>query len=212
MLAQHAPADSWEVTQFHGNFNPGTKSGQLIFLEKTKGLPAEKSFELIKCDAPAMKQQFKARQGVMGDVVRKVAISFDVTGAATDHMNLLARHASTWLDNVMHVAQKGFATAVTHPTAIPAPPFTARNLDPANSDPDQVTFYDRVNLSVFAKIIENGLNQGGWDDLMLNKDKFSFLDALTGKLYCDGLTMLKIMFDQVDLENLKISAEKCKTS
>ncbi len=41
-----APAIEWKMNPFNGGFNPGTKIGQVIFLEKTKGHPDGKQFDL----------------------------------------------------------------------------------------------------------------------------------------------------------------------
>ena len=38
----------WKTTPFSGNFNPGTKLGNSIFIEKTKGLPESERPDLTK--------------------------------------------------------------------------------------------------------------------------------------------------------------------
>ena len=42
--------DVWITTPFSGNFNPGTKLGNSIFLEKTKGLSKDNSLDLNKAN------------------------------------------------------------------------------------------------------------------------------------------------------------------
>ena len=38
----------WKTTPFSGDFNPGTKLGNIIFIEKTKGLPESVILDLTK--------------------------------------------------------------------------------------------------------------------------------------------------------------------
>ena len=47
---QPAPVveEVWKTTRFSGDFNPGTKLGNSIFLEKTKGLPKSVRLDLTK--------------------------------------------------------------------------------------------------------------------------------------------------------------------
>ena len=41
----------WKTDPFQGKFNPGTKTGQAIFLEKTKGLAKKDRLELSKSNS-----------------------------------------------------------------------------------------------------------------------------------------------------------------
>ena len=54
MLAWAPPAVATEIlctNLYYGDFNPGTKSGKLLFVKKTKVLPADKQFFVTKKDA-----------------------------------------------------------------------------------------------------------------------------------------------------------------
>ncbi len=106
---------------------------------------------------------------------------------------------------------------------MPAPPFTAFDINPANNDDDEETFYSHVHLSVLAKAIKNVLSPLGYQDLMLQKDLFLFTDLSTGKIHFHGLTMLKIILSQIEpdtfvgmdllkaqLENMKLHEFGCK--
>ena len=211
--AAPAPAPSeWKVNPYHGNFNPATKTGQAIFKEKTQGLPIDARLDLTKVNAPKLLQYLKARDGSMGNLVRKVPIPGGLTA------NLLTQHSSITLFDVQRDAQRRYATALNPGDPIPATPFTATDLDPANSDPDKTLFYERVHSAVVAEIVKNGLTPSGWEDLMLYKDDFSFLDNITGELLYDGPTMIKIIFDKIDpdtlvgMESMKTQLETAKLS
>ena len=67
-------AEVWTTTPYSGNFNPGTKHGNTIFVKKTKGLPEANRLDLTKKNSQAIHKYFRAREMLMGDIVRKVLI------------------------------------------------------------------------------------------------------------------------------------------
>ena len=69
---------------------------------------------------------------------------------------------------------------------------------PAASNPDKVTFYDRMNASVLAKLIENVLTTLSVQVLLLQRDLFTFTDATSGEVHFDGPTMLNLILMQID--------------
>ena len=50
LAVQPAPVveEVWKTTPFSGKYNPGTKLGNSIFIEKTKGLPEYMRLDLTK--------------------------------------------------------------------------------------------------------------------------------------------------------------------
>ena len=50
--------DVWITTPFSGNFNPGTKLGNTVFLEKTKGLAEVNRLDLNKANSLAIHKVF----------------------------------------------------------------------------------------------------------------------------------------------------------
>ncbi len=65
-----APApEIWKTNPYSGDFNPGTKLGQTIFAQKTKGLPEADRFDLKKANASEIHRYLKARETVMGDIL-----------------------------------------------------------------------------------------------------------------------------------------------
>ncbi len=213
-----APPVEWKVNPHHGNINPGTKQGQAIFEAKTRGLPEDKRLDLSKKDAPAFRQYIKAREKDFGNVVTKVPIEFDSSGAAVKFANLITQHSMAKLDDVKREAHARFATKLGDGIAIPPPPYKATDNDPASNDPDKEVFYARVNSPIVATSIKNCLTVAGWDDLMQRKEEFSFLDSNTGELHCDGPVMLKIILEKIDpdtlvgMETLRIKLEMSKLS
>ena len=53
--------DVWKTTPFSGDFNPGTKLGNSIFLEKTKGLAEADHLDLNKANLLAIQKVFQSR-------------------------------------------------------------------------------------------------------------------------------------------------------
>lgn len=52
IMASPAPtAEVWKSDPLQGDFNPGSKIGKDIFLEKTKGLPEDKQYDLTNDNA-----------------------------------------------------------------------------------------------------------------------------------------------------------------
>ena len=215
-MAAPAPTTEWKMNLLHGNFNPGTRRRQQIFLEKTKGLADGTQFDLTKDNSAGIHQFFKARAASLGSCIL-IHIAFDATGMATSKAtNLITQHSKISLEHIQHEAIKRFSAAVTAPTALPAPPFTVCAIDPSAHDPDKVTLYDRVNASVLVKFIENVLSTLGFQDLLLQHDAFTFTDATSGEVHFDGPTMLKLILTQIDpdmivgMDSLKAQLESMK--
>ncbi len=187
-----APTTEWKVNPFHGNFNPATKTGQQIFLKKT----------VSKADGQKFHQLFKSWEASLGNVVRKIPLTYAPDGSALTHGNLVSQHGLVPLDNIVCAAHTRFANPIIHPSPIPTGPFTARDIDPESTAADRPIFYSRVDSAVVAKLIENCLTPAGWADLMLCKDQFSFVDQTTGEIFFDGPTMLKLIYLKVDPDTL----------
>ena len=69
-------------------------------------------------------------------------------------------------------------------------------LTPRTNDTHKTQFYARVHSSVSATIIKNGLSVTGYNDLLLQKNKFVFHNADTGEMEYVGPTMLFLIFEK----------------
>ena len=78
----------WLKNPLQGNFNPGTVSGQKIFLEKTKCLDADKRLNLTNTDATAIVDVFKVKEQLMGDCITAIPTEYP-GGAGTKMMNMI---------------------------------------------------------------------------------------------------------------------------
>ena len=58
-----APTIEWKTDPFQGKFNPGTKTGHQIFLEKTKGLAKKDKLELLKTNSVLIHKFFCLKEG-----------------------------------------------------------------------------------------------------------------------------------------------------
>ena len=206
----------WKTDPCHGNFNPGTKIGQSIFQEKTKGLPEASRLELSKSNSSEIHKFFRSKEGQMGALIAKVPFGFEADGVTVKTANLLSQYHQLSLEDLQRSAHAYFNTTLALGTAIPATPFTARTLAPATSDPDKADFYKQVDSAVVAKLCENCLSSSGYNDLMLQKDKFSYLDSTTGQVKYDGPTMIFLIYQTIDpntivgLDNILKKLERAK--
>ena len=64
-----ARIEVWTENPLTGNFNPGTTSGQKIFLEKTKSLDADKRLALTNSNLAKIMALLKVKEQIMGGVV-----------------------------------------------------------------------------------------------------------------------------------------------
>lgn len=205
----------WKTNPFHGNFNPGTKTGQQIFLEKTKGNADGTRYSLTKDNAANLHQFFKSRAASLGKCIQ-IPNEFNADGSVKSHANLISQHLKVELKDVQHTAHKRFATALPATDPIPPSPFTAQSIDPTNVANDKEVVYDHVNTSVLAKLIETVLTTLGFQDLLLQKDLFMFTDQASGEVHFDGPTMLKLILTQVNpdtiigMDQLKAQLETMK--
>lgn len=194
--AAAAPSVSWNENPLTGNFNPGTASGQKIFLEKTKGLDTDKRLALTNSNSPQILALLKVKEQVMGGVVTGIPTSY-AGGIPSALMNLITQSPSIPLEMVQRRAFTRYNNPLGENDPIPPQPWTANVLDPANNDAHKAIFYDRVNGNVVVELIKNTLTPGGWDDLMLQELKFSFQGVNGIKSY-DGPTMLKVVLEEID--------------
>ncbi len=186
----------WKMNPFQGNFNPGTTNGQKRFIECSKGHAEGKCFDLSKDHATNLHQFFIPKESELGGCCI-IPTAFNGHNRPIEFKNLINQHSKIMLEQVQRKAQKRFLTSIARNSAVPAPPFTSSAIDPANNDDDKETFYSHVHSSVLAKAIENVLGPLGYQDLMLQKDLFSFTDSTTGEIHFDGPTMLNIILSQI---------------
>ena len=148
-----APTIEWKTDPFQGKFNPGTKTGHQIFLEKTKGLAEKDRHELLKTNSAAIHKFFRSKEGQMGEVITKVPIEYANDGTITKTANLLSQYHQVTLDSVQRAAHKHFNVHIANGDPIPATPFVARTLDPANSNNDKADFINRSTVQSWQNFV-----------------------------------------------------------
>ena len=191
-----APSVIWSENPLPGDFNPGTPSGQKIFLEKVKGPPEDKRVPLMNSRSAEIMAHLKVKEQVMGKVITHIPTTY-TGGIAGDFINLVHQSPSITMERVQREAHRRFGTVIDEADPIPALPWIARDLTPATVDDDKKTFYSRVHGNVVAEVLKNLLTPAGWDDLMLQKSKFTFTTT-DGNESHDGPTMLKVLLEEID--------------
>ena len=99
MATPPAHAEVWTTNHFCGDFNPGTKQGHSIFVEKTKGLATADRLDLSKKYATDLHKYYRAREDIMGNCVRKVPSGYHNDGTVTESFNLLTQYQQLTLEH-----------------------------------------------------------------------------------------------------------------
>jgi hypothetical protein len=187
----------WKSDPLQGNFNPGTKLGKDIFLEKSKGLPEDQRLDLNRSNASKLHRYFQAREVHMEDSI-DIPVEFNGDGSVKTTKNLLTQYHSITLEDCQRAAHARYANKLNPGDPIPASPFVAKDLKPESNEDHKKQFYAKVHSNVVAKIIENGLSYSGYEDLMLSKDSFAFKNPNTRVIEYDGPTMLFLIYTHID--------------
>lgn len=186
----------WLTNPLQGNFNPGTDAGRKIFKDKTRGLPEADRLDLSKSNSLAIQRYFKAREEHL-ETITNIPVEFNIDGSVKTTASLLSQSHLISLKDVQREAHRRFGNALASTEPIPQTPFILRNIDPGNNDPDKAIFYDRVRSSVTVELIKNCLSVMGYEDLMLQKEKFIFKGP-NGKVEVDGATMAFLIYERID--------------
>ena len=184
----------WKSTPFSGDFNPGTKLGNRIFIENTKGLLESVILDLSNNNSQEIHKYLQAREILMGNVITKVQIAHNPDGTVKTTANLITQYQQITIEYLQHAAFTRYDTALALGAPIPPAPFTMRNLDPVNDADDKKQFFLRVYCNVVAHIIKNGLSVQGYSELLLKKEKFKFYNADTGEVGYDIPSMMFLFF------------------
>ena len=196
-----AAQEIWKSDPLQGDFNPGSKLGKDIFEAKSKGLDEENRIPWSKANASRIHRYFRAREKNMRGCV-DIPIEWNPDGTVKKTANLLSQYRLIKLQDCQRASHGRYNVPLAHNAAIPAAPFGAKTLDPANVDADKKQFYKKVSSNVVTKIVENGVTPSSFEDLMLKKDAFMFQNATTKEIELDGPTMLYIVLKKVDPETV----------
>ena len=201
-MAQQQPAQEvWKSDPLQGDFNPGSKLGKDIFLEKTKGLPESERIPWTKANATRLLRYFRAREKHMHSCI-DIPIEFNANGTVKKTANLLSQYRLITLTDCQRAAHGRYHNAIAATANIPAAPFQLKALDPANNQADKAQFYKKVASNVVAKIVENGVSVSSFEDLMLKKSAFMYQNPTSKEIEFDGPTMLFLILNKVDPETV----------
>ena len=163
-------ADSWVDNTNVGNFNPGTKSGQAIFENKTKGLKEDNRLTATKKDAQAISLFLENRAPALGKFVSWIPITYDAVGDPTEWENLIWKYGSIYLNILQREAHKCFRKPVDIVGHLYGSPFTVTTLDSSNVNNYKKLFYSRVDSQVAAELIKNILTDDEYSNMMLKNN------------------------------------------
>ena len=95
----------------------------------------------------------------MGDVISKIPNQFNADGTVKLTANLLTQYHRITLKNVQRASIARY-----------------------NNSDDKRHFYKKVHSSVVARLIKNIFLVKGYDDLLLQQDKFAFYNDAIGEM------------------------------
>ena len=135
--------DVWKTTPFSGDFNPGTKLGSSIFLEKTKILAEADCLALNKANSLDIHKVFWSRERINF----KTPTQFNAYGTVKSSENILTQYHRITLENVQcaAIAQYNVALAVADP--ISPPLFSMKTINPGKNGNDKRKFYNKVHIT-----------------------------------------------------------------
>lgn len=192
---------SWTDDPFQDRINPSTKTGQAIYIAKSKGLDEEKRIEVSKLNSEAIMSYLLTNEAQLGKLVTAIPIDRNPDGTSSGKTaNLLTQYSKITLDDVERQAHATFQTRLSEADVIPTK--SVRTIDPANVEADKETFYDRVDSNIIARLLKNTVTREGYESLLLQKDHFAFPDPASGVVKYDGPTMLKILIDKIEPDNV----------
>ena len=131
----------WKTTPFSGNFYPGTKLGNRIFIEETKGLPESVRLDQKQKHSQEIHKYLRAHKTLMGNVVTKVPIAHNPDGTVKTMENLINQYQQMNLEDIQHAAFARYDTALAFGAPITPAPFTMRTLAPGNDADDKKQFF-----------------------------------------------------------------------
>ena len=131
----------WKMPRLSVDFNPGTKLGNRISIEKTKGLPESERLDLRKKKSQEIHKYLRAHKTLMGNVVTKVPIAHNPAGTVKTMANLITQYQQMTLEYLQRVAFARYDTALAFGVPIPPAPFTMRTLEPGNDVYDKKHFF-----------------------------------------------------------------------
>ena len=123
-------ADRWVDNPNVGNFNPGKKSGQVIFKKKTKSLKEENILAATKKDAQAIRRFLENKALALGKVITQIPIVYDAIGDPTEWGNLLCEYGYIYMNLLQRESHKRFINLVSTVDLLTTAPFTVTTLDP----------------------------------------------------------------------------------
>jgi hypothetical protein len=191
------PVEIWSENPVTEEFNPGTSTGQKIFLLLSKGPDDGKKFSLSPTEAQEFMSFIRSKAQAFGPCVTHVSSELDATGRPSRFVNIIDQYQSIGIDVVQQAAFERYSTPIASIDPIPPQPWNSRVLDPANNANDRSVFYSRVHFSVVAQTISNSLDARSLETLELEREKLIFYET-NGIIKKDGPTQLYCLLKLMD--------------
>ena len=169
-MAAAVPPVEFIDDPFHGNINPGTKTGAQLYLKATAAISEEDEFDLNISSA----QKFLDLMTQDADAFGWGALVRSVVTGNNQTKDLLIEHKMITLEQIKRQAH---VTWVNHNLANADPVPEALNvtaLDPANDQNHRAPFYRRVKSRMIAKRILGRLKAADYKILKNRESKYKW--------------------------------------
>ena len=202
MAAQ--PAIEYVDDPFHGNINPGTKTGAQLYIKATASIPEEDKFHLNISTAQKFLDHMTQDADAFGwgELVRSVQAGQNVTrDLLIEHKMLTVEH----LKRQAHITWQNSNLQITDP--VPEEQDVSV-LNPASNQAHVDPFYRRVKSRMIAKRILGRLKAADYKILKNKESKYKWKG--NGKVEYDGPTILWLLL-QSSNPSTRVGVSELKT-
>ena len=210
-------SEEWCINPLTVDYNPGTRTGQEIFKNKTRGLPDAEKFQVLSKEAPALRKLLISKSATLGGILTRVPIGTRPDGTVL-YANLVEQHNLFDFETLQRQAIERYGTPLAHNAHIPEGPWQLHELlNPKDNPVERKTFYNRVHSEAVTAYLTNILTPTGYAKVIGRLlDQMSFVCPRTGSRHIDGPCLLFLLWDRIDpslavnVENLRADIEKIR--
>ena len=204
-MAEAAPIiEEFIDDPFHGNINPGTKTGSHLYLKATAAIPEEEKFVINMSSAQKFLDLMTQDADAFGwgALVRSIPVGNNQT------KDLLIEHKSITEEQIKrqaHITWVNHALADDNP--VPGEQLVS-GLDPANDQNHRNAFYRRVKSRMIAKRILGHMKPADYKILKNKEEKYKW--SGNGKVEYDGPTILWLLLQSCN-PSTRVGVSELKT-
>ena len=203
-MAAAVPPVEYIDDPFHGNINPGTKTGSQLYLKATASIPEEDKFDLNISSAQKFLDLIDQDADAFGwgELVRMIPVGLN------QHRDLLVEHKMLLEEHLKRQAHITWQNSSLAQNAAIPDNYNVSTLDPANNPAHINPFYRRVKSRMIAKRILGRLKAADYKILKNKEGKYKWTG--NGKVEYDGPTILWLLLQSCN-PSTRVGVSELKT-